>query len=45
MGSTYWVIAGDTPTDVVTLYLNHLNQSHSYTAIKEGCIKEGCITA
>ena len=38
MDSSQWVIAGDTHSDIVTLYLKHFHQSHSPTHIKEGCI-------
>ena len=32
------VIAGDTQSDIVTLYLKHFHQSHSCMHIKEVCI-------
>ena len=38
MGSTYWAIAADTKSDIVTLYLKHFNQSHCCIYIKEGYI-------
>ena len=38
MGSTYWAIAADTNSDIVTLYLKHFSQSHSCIHIKEGYI-------
>ena len=38
MGSTYCVIAGDTHSDIVCVYLEHFDQSRSCMHIKEGCI-------
>ena len=38
MGSTYCVMVWDIHFDIVTLYLMHIHQPHSYMHIKEQCI-------
>ena len=38
MGSTYCVIAGDTHSDIVAVYLEYFHQSNSCMHVKEGCI-------
>ena len=38
IGLTYWVIVGETHSDIVILYSKYFHQSHSCMHIKERCI-------